>query len=99
MIYLILYVFLYCNADDILNKLYLSNYSTLLNNELIQNNSNFYYSITNLNLFVLTFYSIYFISKFVSHKSINRYSTALALVYIKYTMNTLFKVNLTLSQY
>ena len=103
MIYLILYVFLYCNADDILNKLYLSNYSTTLNNELIQNNSNFYYSITNLNLFVLTFYSIYFISKFVSHKSINRYSnrysTALALVYIKFTMNTLFKVNMTLSQY
>ena len=99
MIYLILYVFLYCNADDILNKLYLSNYSTTLNNELIQNNSNFYYSITNLNLFVLTFYSIYFISKFVSHKSINRYSTALALVYIKYTLNTIFKVNMTLSQH
>ena len=99
MIYLILYVFLYCNADDILNKLYLSNYSGILNNELIQNNSNFYYSITNLNLFVLTFYSIYFISKFVSHKSINRYSTTLALVYIKYTMNALFKINMTLSQY
>ena len=99
MIYLILYVFLYCNADDILNKLYLSNYSTILNNELIQHNSNFYYSITNLNLFVLTFYSIYFISKFVCHKSINRYSTALALVYIKYTINTLVKVNMTLSQH
>ena len=97
--YLILYVFLYCNADDILNKLYLFNYSTTLNNELIQNNSNFYYSITNLNLFVLTFYSIYFISKFVSHKSINRYSSGLALIYIKYTMNTLFKINLTLSQH
>jgi len=99
MIYLILYVFLYCNADDILNKLYLSNYSTTLNNELIQNNSNFYYSITNLNLFVLTFYSIYFITKLVSHKSINTYSCGLALVYIKYTLNTLFKVNMTLSQH
>ena len=99
MIYLILCVFLYCNADDILNKLYLSNYSRTLNNELIQNNSNFYYSITNLNLFVLTFYFIYFVTKVVCHKSINTYSTALALVYIKYTMNTLFKVNLTLSQY
>uniref|UniRef100_A0A6C0JKS6 Guanylate cyclase domain-containing protein n=1 Tax=viral metagenome TaxID=1070528 RepID=A0A6C0JKS6_9ZZZZ len=99
MIYLILYVFLYCNADDILNKLYLSNYSTTLNNELIQNNSNIYYSITNLNLFVLTFYSIYFISKFVSHKSINTYSSGLAFVYIKYTLNILFKVNMTLSQH
>ncbi len=73
MIYLILYVFLYCNADDVLNKLYLSNYSTTLNNELIQNHGNFYYSITNLNLFVLTFYSIYFVTIVVSHKSINRY--------------------------
>jgi len=99
MIYLILYVFLYCNADDVLNKLYLSNYSTTLNNELMQNNNNFYYSITNLNLFVLTFYSIYFVTKVVSHKSINRYSSALALVYIKYSMNTLFKVNMTLSQH
>ena len=99
MIYLILCVFLYCNADDVLNKLYLSNYSRTLNNELIQNNSNFYYSITNLNLFVLTFYFIYFVTKVVCHKSINTYSTELVLVYIKYTMNTLFKVNLTLSQY
>jgi hypothetical protein len=65
----------------------------------MQNNNNFYYSITNLNLFVLIVYSIYFTSKFVSHKSINRYPSAIALVYIKYTMNTLFKVNMTLSQY
>jgi class 3 adenylate cyclase len=99
MIYIILYVFLYCNADDVLNKLYLSNYSTLLNNELIQNNINFHYCVTNLNLFVLTFYSIYFISKFVSHKSINRYSTSLALIYIKYTLNTFFKINMTVSQH
>ena len=99
MIYLILYVFLYCNADDILNKLYLSNYSTILNNELIQNNSNFYYSITNLNLFVLTFYSIYFTSKFVSHKLINRHSSALALVYIKYILNSILSDNMTLYQH
>ena len=94
-----MYVFLYCNADDILNKLYLSNYSTLLNNDLIKGNSYFNYSITNLNLFVLSFYFIYFISKLVSHKSINKYSTAMALIYIKYTLNLLLKVNMTLSQY
>lgn len=99
MIYISLYIFLYCNADDVLNKLYLSNYSTLLNNELIQNNINFHYCVTNLNLFVLTFYSIYFISKFVSHKSINRYSTSLALIYLKYTLNTFFKINMTVSQH
>ena len=88
MIYLILYVFLYCNADDVLNKLYLSNYSTTLNNELMQNNNNFYYSITNLNLFVLTFYSIYFVTKVVSHKSINTYSVS----YTHLTLPTIYSV-------
>ena len=53
MIYLILYVFLYCNADVILNNLYLSKFTTL-NNELINTNSNFYYSTTNINLVVIT---------------------------------------------
>ena len=99
MIYLILYVFLYCNADDILNKLYLSNYSTILNNELIQNNSNFYYSITNLNLFVLSIYSIYLINKVFLYKSTNVTSTALALVYIKYILNSILSDNMTLYQH
>lgn len=99
MIYLILYVFLYCNADDILNKLYLSNYSTTLNNELIQNNSKFYYSITNLNLFVLSIYSIYLINKVLFYKSTNITSTALALVYIKYILNSILSDNMTLYQH
>jgi hypothetical protein len=51
MIYILFYVFLYCNADIILNKLYLSNFT--VNNELIRDNPEFYYSITNVNLFVL----------------------------------------------
>ena len=99
MIYLILYVFLYCNADDVLNKLYLSNYSTTLNNELIQNNSNFYYSITNLNLFVLSIYSIYLINKVLYYKSTNMTSTTLALVYIKYILNSILSDNTTLYQH
>jgi len=90
MITILFYVFLYCNADIVLNKLYLSNYSTTLNKELIQTNSNFYYSITNLNLFVLTVYSIYLIKNVIEYKSINKTSNALALVYIKYTINTFF---------
>ena len=68
MIYILFFVFLYCNADIVLNKLYLSNYSTTLNNELIQTNSNFYYSITNLNLFVLSVYSIYLITNLIDYK-------------------------------
>ena len=99
MIYIILYVFLYCNADFILNKLYLSNYSTLLNNELIQNNSNFNYSLLNLNLFVISIYSIYLINKVVFYKSINRTSTSLALIYIKYTLNSFLNNNITIYQH
>ena len=99
MIYLILYIFLYCNADFIFNKLYLSNYSTILNNELIQNNYNFYYSITNLNLFVLSIYSIYLINKVLYYKSTNITSTTLALVYIKYILNSILSDNTTLYQH
>jgi class 3 adenylate cyclase len=99
MIYIFLYVFLYYNADDILNKLYLSNYSTILNNERIQNNSNFYYSLTNLNLFVLSIYAIYFVSKFVFYKSRNNTSTALAMIYTKYILNSILNDNMTLSQH
>jgi len=79
MITLLLYVFLYCNADAILNKLYLSNYSTIFNNELIQSNNIFLYSITTINVFVLSVYSIYFINNVIYYKSINKYSITLAL--------------------
>jgi len=98
MIYILFYIFLYCNADIILNKLYLSNYFISVNNELIQTNSNFYYSITNLNLFVLSVYSIYII-KNIYYKSINKTLNALALVYIKYTINSFFYENITISQF
>ena len=94
-----MYVFLYCNADIILNKLYLSNYSTLLNNELIQNNNNFNYCVTNLNLFVLFIYSIYLINKVLFYKSTNVTSSALALIYIKYILTSLLNDNITLYQH
>jgi hypothetical protein len=88
MISLLFYVFLYCNADIILNKLYLSNYSTIIHNEVIQNNINFYYTIQHLNLFVLFVYSFYIIKNVIQYNSINKTSNALALVYkvyIKFT--------------
>jgi class 3 adenylate cyclase len=99
MIYILFYFFLYCNADIVLNKVYLSNYSTILNNELIQANSNFYNSITNLNLFILSVYSIYFIKNVIDYKSINNISNALALIYIKYIINLIFCDNMTVSQF
>ena len=99
MIYTLFYFFLYCNADIVLNKLYLSNYSTILNNELIQTNSNFYNFITNLNLFILSVYSIYFIKSVIDYKSINNISNALALIYIKYIINLILNDNMTVSQF
>ena len=99
MIYILFYFFLYCNADIVLNKVYLSNYSTILNNELIQTNSNFYNSITNLNLFILSVYSIYFIKNVIDYKSINNISNALALIYIKYIINLILCDNMTISQF
>jgi len=99
MIYILFYFFLYCNADIVLNKLYLSNYSTILNNELIQSNSNFYNSITNLNFFIFSVYSIYFIKNVIDYKSINNISNALALIYIKYIINLILCDNMTVSQF
>ena len=97
MIYILFYVFLYCNADIILNKLYLSNFT--VNNELIRDNSEFYYSITNVNLFVLAVYSIYIFKNVIYYKSVNKKSNALALIYIKYTLHVFFSENMTASQF
>lgn len=84
------YVFLYCNADIVLNKLYLNRYSNNTNTALIQENTHFYYTIINLNLFVLFVYSIYVMKNYIYNSSINKTSNALALIYIKYTLNSYF---------
>ena len=59
---LLLYIFLYINADSILNKLYLSN-NICSNNELITYNNEFYYAISILNGFTLMIYTIYIICR------------------------------------
>jgi hypothetical protein len=97
MIYILFYVFLYCNADIILNKLYLSNFT--VNNELIRDNPEFYYSITNVNLFVLAVYSIYIFKNVIYYKSVNKKSNALALIYIKYTLHVFFKRKCVFEKY
>ena len=96
---LLFYIFLYCNADNILNKYYLSNYSTTIDNELLQYNSSFYYSITSQNIFALSVYSIYIIKNLIDYNSIHKESNALALIYVKYIMCTLLDDNITFSQY
>ena len=97
--YLILYIFLYCNIDIILHKFYFSKYDIAINNELIQNNENFYYSMINLNTFALFIYITYTIKNILYYNSIHKYSVALALVYIKYILNSILNHNITLCQY
>jgi len=102
MIEILIYLFLYCNADDLLNKLYFSNfsdYSTIINNDLIKDNPCFYYSITNLNIFSLFLYCIYIIKNSIQYNSINNYAITLALLYTKYTLTTLLNINLTFTQF
>ena len=98
MLFLILYVFLYCNADIVMDKLYLSYFSTITNNELIKDNLIFYYSFQKLNIFVLFIYSIYILKNYIYYKLTNITSNTLAFVYIKYTLNMIFTDNMTISQ-
>ena len=94
----LLYIFIYYNIDGILNKLYLSN-QICDQNELIKHNLEFNYSITQVNIFALTIYSIYLIKNILNYNSINKPSFVLALVYLKYTLTSLLSENITLCQY
>jgi len=99
MIYSLLYIFIYSNANNIINNLYLSNFSNIINNEFIQQNTNFYYSIMNINKFGLSIYFIYLIKNIIYYNATNDYSILLALIYIKYTLNILLQNNMTLYEY
>ena len=99
MIMLLIYVFVYCNTDTILNKLYLSNYSTIVNNEHIQDNPMFYYSVANVHLFSLITYSVYLTKLCMYYNPINNTSIALVFVFIKYTLTALLNNTATLAEY
>lgn len=94
----LLYLFVYYNIDNILNRLYLSK-QICVDNEVIIQNPEFYYSVTQINIYVLILYSIYIIKNIVDYKSIDRYSFLLALVYMKYSLSFFFTENITLCQY
>lgn len=96
---LLLYIFLYCNTDVILNNVYLSKLYTITDNELIQYNTHFYYCIINQNVFALFVYSIYIIKNYIHCKTINKNSIALAFVYMKYVLSSLLANNMTITQY
>ena len=90
MLWLYLYLFLYCNIDNIFNKLYFSIYdASIFNNEMIINNSYFYYSINNICSFILCVYCIFIMKDFIYFNSINKYSMSLSLIYIKYLLHIL----------
>ena len=98
--FLIFYVFLYCNADDILNKLYFSKFvNNTYNTELITANPHFYYAVTQQTLFIFCIYSLFIIKNFMYYNSINKYSITLAFVYIKYLLNILLNDNMRLCDY
>ncbi len=97
--FLLLYVFVYFNIDSIMNKLYLSNYHSISGKELITDNIEFYYTVSNLNVFSLVVYCTFIIKLIIYRNTINIYSFALALIYIKYTLNSILSDNLTLLQF
>jgi len=96
---LLLYVFIYCNADFILDALYLSKYNTETNNELIQDNPYFYYSIINIYAFALFVNNMHIIKHTIKYNSLNNDSIALSLIYMKYTTNILLTSKMTICQY
>jgi len=100
--YIFLYIFIYCNADAILNKLYLSNYTndTISDGfQSIQSNSNFYYASSNIHIFTLLVYSLYIVKEVFHYSCVNIYSIVLALIYIKYSLNILLDDTISLNQY
>jgi class 3 adenylate cyclase len=89
MIYNLLYVFLYCTVDVLVNTLYLSQFKNSFSNELVSNNLIFNYYIHNIALFVLYIYAFYIASLIVNYKENNKHSLSLSLIYSKYLINTI----------
>jgi len=95
----ILYLFIYCNADNILNNLYLSKYHHVIDNELMHYNDKFYYCCYNMHIFILCIYIIYLIQCYLQYKTLDNTSITLAFVYIKYTLNFLLNKHMTICEY
>jgi len=100
MIFILLFFFIYSNADSILNNYYFSKFINLQNTELIDN-PYFSSTITYVFTFTLNIYLFFIIKHIIYYSSFekNKYSIALALVYTKFTMNVLLNDRLTLQYY
>ena len=86
------------NTDIILNKIYLSNYTTL-HTELITYNSNFHFALINLNTFAFLTYIFYICKNLLHYNPINKTSISLAFVYINYTLHILLHNDISLASY
>lgn len=102
MLFFICYLFLYCNIDELLNRFYLSNFdmSSIDTYHInIQDNKQFYYSLTTINQFILSIYAFYIFYYLFVSKMINTNSLVLALIYSKYTLSIFLSNNISLFDY
>ena len=97
--FLMIYIFVYYNIDNILKTLYFSNFQVCHHNEVISDNENLYYNIKHINIFILYVYLIFILKHFIIYNSISKNSLALALVYIKYNLNIFLNDNIRLCDY
>lgn len=92
MIWLFCYVFLYSNIEPFLNKYYLGDViNPYIDTSFIVSNPEFTYSINVMNHFILGVYAIYIAHFLFLSKSHNKYSLALAFVYVKYVLDFFIK--------
>ena len=97
--YLFIYLFIYSNIDAIINKYYLPMFHINFNTELISTNETFYYSVTKYSEIMLFIYISFVVSQFIYCKSINKYSLATAIIFIKYLSNPIINTDLKLYEY
>ena len=102
MLFYICYLFLYCNIDGLLNRFYLSNFdlSSFDTYQIdIQQNKQFYYSLTTINQFILSIYTFYIFYYLFMSKIKNINSLILAFIYFKYTLTIFLNDKITLFDY
>ena len=98
MFHIVCYIFIYCNIDDILHKYYLPS-SYIENEELLNSNIEIYYAMKKINEIILVIYLVYVLMLIFVAKSYNKYSLALSLIYMKFSMNLFISPNLSLFEY
>ncbi len=102
MLFIFCYLFIYYNIDSILNKFYLLKFDVNffdINNIIIKDNKEFYYTLTTINSFILSIYAFYIFYYLFLSKTENIYSLTLAFIYSKYSLNVFLSDNITLLEY